>query len=578
LPGRAARIAWDRGGLLGVAVLALYAWVAPAHVVDGDNSEFALLGAFGGCAHPPGYPLFVLWLRATSWLPGSPAHAAALATCILAAMSVVVLHAACRAWGARPLAATLACGVFAGAPVVLAMYTEAEVFALNGVIVAGVLWLAAHRGPLRGIARAGALGLVAGLGLANQHTCALVAPIGILGIVRGVREAGGAARPLAAAALGLVVGLLPYLYLFVAPGGEGTWSGASTPHDLFRLFFRLEYGGPTMLATDRDPVPTLTSLLALVHTLGRTWLWLPAVAGLAAAVDRAVRRSNGDDREPRVGWMMWLVCFAVAGPLLATRFNVAPEGPGKWVVDRFHILPSLLLALPVADALDRVLARVRGTIASSALAHVAGLAVFGAVAGTALPHLLRVHAAAVERAVENTLRTLPDRAVVFGLDDDFGFAIHYVQRALHVRPDVSYVHMGMISLRWYRTRMLLRGIVPDSNLVDDEFLNGRPVFVQPSQKVALAAFPHFRYGILAQLLPRGTALPSLDAQLDLNRELYARFRFDYTHPGPDDEWPAFVHERYARTWDALAAQFAAAGRRQEAAEAAEIAREIGPHE
>ncbi|MGE5183840.1 MAG: protein O-mannosyl-transferase family, partial [Acidobacteriota bacterium] len=162
---RLVRILFERGGLLGLAVAALYLAIAPAHVIDGDNAEFCTLGALGGAGHPPGYPLFVLWLRAMSWLPGaSPAHTAALATALLGALSIVVLHAACRAWGARPLAATLACAIYAGAPVVIAIYTEAEVFALNGVIVGGVLLLAARGGPLRGTWRAGALGLVAGLG------------------------------------------------------------------------------------------------------------------------------------------------------------------------------------------------------------------------------------------------------------------------------------------------------------------------------------------------------------------------------------------------------------------------------
>src|SRR4249920_3715606 len=103
----------QRGGLVTFAMLVLYGWLAPAHVVDGDNAEFCTLAATGGAAHPSGYPLYVLWLRALSWLPGTPAHAAALATVILAAASMGVLHAACRAWGARPLAATFATLVFA---------------------------------------------------------------------------------------------------------------------------------------------------------------------------------------------------------------------------------------------------------------------------------------------------------------------------------------------------------------------------------------------------------------------------------------------------------------------------------
>ncbi|HEX7840175.1 MAG TPA: DUF2723 domain-containing protein, partial [Kofleriaceae bacterium] len=80
-----------------IALCALIAYIAFAspHVVDGDNAEFATLGAIGGRAHPSGYPLYVLWLRMWSWLPGTPAHAAAIATALLGALAIAVLHAAC---------------------------------------------------------------------------------------------------------------------------------------------------------------------------------------------------------------------------------------------------------------------------------------------------------------------------------------------------------------------------------------------------------------------------------------------------------------------------------------------------
>ena len=53
------------------------------------------LSATGGAAHPTGYPLFVLWLRATSWLPGaSVAHTAALSTAVLGGLGWFVMQKA----------------------------------------------------------------------------------------------------------------------------------------------------------------------------------------------------------------------------------------------------------------------------------------------------------------------------------------------------------------------------------------------------------------------------------------------------------------------------------------------------
>ena len=105
------------------------------------------------------------------------------------------------------VAATLAVGVFAAAPVVMRIETEAEVFALNGLVVASIVWLAAERGPVRGIWRVVTLGVVAGLGLSNHVTCVLVAPLGLYGAVRGIREAERPKPIVAAAGLAGFVGI-----------------------------------------------------------------------------------------------------------------------------------------------------------------------------------------------------------------------------------------------------------------------------------------------------------------------------------------------------------------------------------
>ena len=128
----------DRGGLVGLAALIAYVALASPHVVAADNAELATLGALGGAAHPSGYPAYVLWLRAWSWLPGaSPAHTAALATAILGALTVWVLHAACRAWGARPIAATFSAAIIGA---------ESEDTAATQRVPPGTTW---HTVPLR---------------------------------------------------------------------------------------------------------------------------------------------------------------------------------------------------------------------------------------------------------------------------------------------------------------------------------------------------------------------------------------------------------------------------------------------
>lgn len=579
-----------RGGVLALATLALYVVIAPHHVVDGDNAEFATLSVTGGAAHPSGYPLYVMWLRVMSWLPGvSPAHTAAIATSILGAAGVLVLHAACRAWGARELSATLAVGVFATGPVVLRVVTEAEVFALNNLVVATVLWLAATRGPLRGARRAFALGVVAGLGLANNLTCVLVAPIGLVGLLRAGRERAGDSSTIVVhmvvvsgqAMVGLLVGIAPYAYLLAAPDTPLSWGAVRSGGRLLSMVMRDDYGGPTAFRPGAPSVPPLDNLFALVKTVGRGWLYLPAITGLGVLMRRCVRAR--DDAEPRAGWIALAISWLVAGPLLVLRFNVAPEGLGLYVNQRFHLLPLLLLAPAVAIAFDIVASRVPARRTSIAVALVATVGLAG-LAVPSLGYVGRVHSQAVETGARNLLRSLPPDAVVIHGQDELHFVPGYLQWAMGERRDVGVVMWTLMSLPWYRERAAARGIIsgpgagtPKERLVANLLARGRPVFVDRLQRDIIGAFPTYPHGVLMRVLPRGAATPSVIEVLALNESLFAKFALDYPPPGPDDEFATEVHARYAYTWELIAKALEAQGYTAQAARAHMHATKLAPH-
>ncbi|MEL6179612.1 MAG: DUF2723 domain-containing protein, partial [Myxococcota bacterium] len=201
--------------LLVCVVAVVYLATASPWVLGGDNGEFSAIGAMGGVAHPPGYPLYTLYLRLTSWLPGvSPAHTAALATALLGAASVWGVCRAAMAWGASLLAAVVAAGVYGFSSLAWVLGTHAEVFVLNGMLVSAIVMLAAPLGPLRGMPRVLTLGALAGLALANHHSAVLVLPLGLYGVARGVWESQAWWSTLAAAGLFLVALGLPYGYTF----------------------------------------------------------------------------------------------------------------------------------------------------------------------------------------------------------------------------------------------------------------------------------------------------------------------------------------------------------------------------
>lgn len=575
------RLLIDRGGLIAVVAFAAYVWIAPPHIVDGDNAELATLGAAGGVAHPTGYPAYLVWLRLTSWLPGTtPAHTAAIATAILAAIQLAVLHAACRAWGARPIAASFAVAIYASGPVVMRYSSEAEVFAMNQLVVATVLYLAAQDGPLRGVPRVAALGLAAGLGIADHLTCVLAAPVGLLGAIRGVREARRGAAAAAAGMVALAVGLAPYAYLLVTPENAISWTPIDGAGALIDHLLRRAYGGPGAFSPHDGQLHPVTNLLALAATVGRTWWWLPGLAGLAMLGVRCVRPGG---REPRIGWRMLALVFILAGPVLAARFDIAPIGLNLYAARRFHLMPALVLALPVAAALDAVVARHEARLRAGVAAGIAVLG-FATAAVVALPGLARVRTPAVEHAMRGMLRGLPPGAIAFISGDITFFGTGYLQVARGERPDVIIAIWHLVGDRGYRERLARRGIAidttasgtPSVRIAEQILATGRPLFVDRSLGNVLRTLPSYPHGTLFRVLPRGQMRPSLDEVAAINRDWFAALDLDYPRPGPDDEYPTEIHRAYAATWQIIADGFASLGRPGDASGAAAVARQIGP--
>jgi hypothetical protein len=575
----------DRGGLVTLLVLVVYIWIAPTHVVNGDNAEFSTLGTTGGAAHPPGYPAYLMWLRLWSWLPAqSPAHAAAISTCILSALQTFVLHAACRAWGARPTAAAFVVGMYAMGPIVLRVQSEAEVFAPHSLICALVLWLSALSGPLRGIARAFALGLVAGLGMSNQLTCVLLAPIGLLGAIRGIRESKRVAITIVAAMLGLVAGLSSYLYLLVTPDTLASWGKLHDLHDLWWHFLRMDYGGPGSFAPRGIHVPMMDNLIALGRTTGRSYVWVPAVLAVGSLVWFTVRPKG----ESRVAWIVLAASWFVCGPLLVSRFDVGLDDIGIYIVQRFHLMSVLVLAIPLAVAIDRIVMRIENEQLRSRAGVVAiGLPIVVVLSMTSLSlsYVVRFHSAAIERNAENLLRTLPPNAVVLGAPDVYTFVMAYEQGALGLRPDVVVITTPQLRLGFHRRRIEERtgvriesalGQTMNVPLTEKLLATGRPVFVDQFQFSIVKAFPTYPYGTLYRVLPRGTLTPSVDEVYAMNVELYDKFVFDYMLPGMHDENATRVHFVYANVWRVLANSLRAAGANEKAADALERAEALEP--
>jgi len=549
--------------LVGAAYLA----TAARAVLGGDNGEFATLFAEGGVAHPSGYPLYTLWLRAWSWLPAAtPAHGAALATALTGALAAGALVLAARAWGASRWGALFALASWSFASLPWRLATHAEVFALNAALALAIAWAAGPLGPARGARRVALLGLLAGCALADHLSAVLVAPLGLYGALVGLRES---ERRGPAAALGvasLLPGLLTYASLYVAArhagdryvwGDTGTWSG------LVDHILRKDFGTGQLSATGA-PTDPVTHVAFLLRDLVGDLHVLPAALGLAGYLPLERDAAGRVDRRGR--WLLG-AALVTAGPLFATRLNIPPVGVGAAVVERFHLLPMALLSVTIGRGFDLVAERAPlGRNVQAALC--AAVAAVGFARG--LPAVRFEQDPTVERYLRDVLDTLPPRAVVLGTGDHRTLGFPYLQRALGLRRDVLFIDPRLLPLAHYRARIERRlgrrfpfpatRSIPTVPVAEAALATGRPLYLTDVFTRAIPrALPLAAEGVLLRVLPRGAATPPPDATLARTEALFARYR---VRPGRRAlaPWQAAAQGEYARAWAALADAATAAGR------------------
>lgn len=582
--------AWPERGkeafLLAVFFGLIYLSTVTTSILGHDAAEFATIYADGGYAHPPGYPLYSLYLHGMSWLPlESPATGASVATCLLGVAAVVVLHNALRSWGAGRFGALFGAIVFGLSTNVWLYHTQPEVFALNHLVAAGILWFAGPKPPTPGRKRVLVLGVLAGLGLANHHTIALMAPIGLWGVYRGIEETDSSALLTLSMGLGaLLVGLVPYVYVPIVHTLDSGWHWGAPDHarDILHLFLRRDYGTFSM-ALGESPTDPGVQLRFLATSLSEDMLYVPilfAGVGAYASWSSSNRTSVPDDSERSRRNRRWrtvtlLASLVLTGPVFATLLTRHPDGINAPLLRRFHMLPALHLAFLGglgADHLSRrILTRRTTRILLFGSLTVAAIAV-------GLPAHTDHHAPTVAHYIRDTFTHLPRRSVVIGTGDHVLFGSMYFQRALGERTDVTYISAQLLAHRWYHSRTVGRSDIEfeyrGTDVGTDRLFRAvhrtqRPLFVtRRFHDELLAGWPTTPHGTLIRVHgPGDRPLPPRRAYR-WNRRLYAKFvGRPRPHAGPDT-WSRFILEHYyAPTWGTLADALSRTGAKRLAAQA-----------
>jgi hypothetical protein len=458
-----------------VLALAAYAFHVHRSIPAGDSGELIAVAHGLGTAHPPGYPLWTL--LAAAWERLVPiggvvfrlnlfsAVTAALAAAVLA-RTVETLPGGPRAWSVRTAAGYVAGLALAFAPPFWKNALVAEVFALNALLAAAALRafgaLLRARDEGRATARPfAALGLVGGLLVAHHHSLVLLwLPLAIAAAVRA-----GSRRGLAAAAVALAVGLTPLLYLPLAAGRTPppaiSWGEPATPGGFLRILTRADYG-----TFQLDPKEA-----GLVADRSHVLLWLESIPrdfrawGAALALLGALALARDPRRRPLA---LALAAFAVLQAAFFTRVGF-PTEPAVFlgVVERFYVLPAVVLALLVGAGAGAALAWIaRRTVPHAAPAQAAAVVLAVAFVGVLDP----VRTAAIRQdrntliadLADGVLASVPDSAVLFVQGDVFHNALAVRQGVEGARPDVTVLDQELLTYPWSVAHVRRRhpGVLP----------------------------------------------------------------------------------------------------------------------
>jgi len=108
----------------------------------GDITKAQFLGKFLGMTHPTGYPLYILLTAPIARVPiGSLAWRINAFSAICGLAAVVLTYGIARQQRVRPILAAIVAGALAFSKTAWSQFVVAEVYALNALLVAGVLFL-----------------------------------------------------------------------------------------------------------------------------------------------------------------------------------------------------------------------------------------------------------------------------------------------------------------------------------------------------------------------------------------------------------------------------------------------------
>lgn len=410
---------------LGLALFAVYALGASRTVYVGDSGELVAAVHTLGIPHPSGYPLYVLLGKLwTVLIPiGSIAFRMSLFSAACASAAISGLYLLGRQLGLGALAALFSSLLLAFSPSFWSQANIQRVYSLSALFLVLALGLSVAWFQRRDPKLLVAAFFVTALGATN-HTYMGIYLLG-LALFAVITEPRLRRRPrvLAASAMAVIIGLLPYLYLPLRS----------------RMNPRLDWGNPETIPATLDvilrreawerawiesPADLLTIAGDLLVRIGVELFWLGAILAVLGVFWARKKQ-----------WPLLLFFFAALGNFFAMALHGSRSDLFIWY--RYYIPIFVVGALLAGLGLELVRERVSPKLAAVALLLPISMLVVG------YPQFDRSRYRIADDFSRTLLSTLPPGAHLSASDDNILFVLIYLQLVEGVRPDIDLILQGV---------------------------------------------------------------------------------------------------------------------------------------
>ncbi|OQR91947.1 hypothetical protein ACHHYP_04172 [Achlya hypogyna] len=441
-------------------VLGVYSQTLYPSVAGGDSGELLAESCHLGVSHPPGYPLYsMLNFAVMQLLPGGAmAWKANFFSAACDSLCVVLMYWTLLLW-----LPALDVG-FAFSPLVWAYAVGAEVFSLNNLFAAALLFVLLRyaRSGSWVTARLGAC--LCGLALTNQHTIVLF-ELPIIPWVLYTQRATLTAQRLVTLALCFFAGLLPYLYLPLvsyARPQPGSWGDVTSVAGFVHHLRRGDYGTFRLFSTDKETEGlSLRLQLYFADLVQRQGGYVLGPLALVGCGSSLVHGHHAVGALVLITFTVYVVGFHALANLPLN------EGLLYGVHMRFWQQPNIIAFLWAGLGLGYLL----GRVPSGALRRGVALASLLCVGVGQLHTWHHVsdqsQATYIAQYAKALLKPLPPNALLFVNYDLQWTAMRYLQRCENYRPDVTILNLSMMTYKWFATKRALypKLTFPGSHLV-----------------------------------------------------------------------------------------------------------------